>query len=130
MTTPSAPARVEGTLDPLVLLIAVHDYMEAAMIGPHPDAPGHSHNVPGKWDKDGTPCEWCATWNRVRKCVKQNAPRQPQRDSGIGLDAVVGENEPRAKCIHGAWIDEQNCPKCKIMMAELIHREPKNPRKG
>jgi len=46
------------------------------------------------------------------------------------VDAVVGENEPRAKCIHGAWIDEQNCPKCRIMMAELIHREPKNPRKG
>jgi len=62
--------------------------------------------------------------------IAANAPRQPQRDSGIGLDAVVGENEPRAKCIHGAWIDEQNCPKCKIMMAELIHREPKNPRKG
>lgn len=21
----------------------------------------------GKWDRDGSPCEWCATWNRVRK---------------------------------------------------------------
>ena len=64
----------KASLDPLVLLIAVHDYMEAAMIGPHPDAPGHSHNVPGKWDKDGTPCEWCATWNAVRELVKQNVP--------------------------------------------------------
>jgi len=84
MTTPATPARVEGTLDPLVLLIAVHDYMEAAMIGPHPDAPGHSHNVPGKWDADGTTCEWCTTWNRVRKCVEQNdtAHRQDRSASG------------------------------------------------
>lgn len=44
--------------------------------------------------------------------------------------AVVGRDEPRAKCIHGAWIDEQNCTECKAMMSELLHREPKNPRKG
>ena len=73
-----------ASLDPLGLLIAVHDYMEAAMIRPHPDAPGHSHNVPGKWDKDGTPCEWCATWNAVRKCVKQNAPHQARAVASRG----------------------------------------------
>jgi hypothetical protein len=62
------------SIDPLVLLAAVHDHMEAAMIGHHPDAPGHSHNIPGRWDSDGTPCEWCATWNRVRECVTKNLP--------------------------------------------------------
>jgi hypothetical protein len=72
---PCVNANDTGTasLDPLVLLTAVHAHMEAAMIGHHPDAPGHSHNIPGRWDADGTPCEWCATWNRVRECVKQNA---------------------------------------------------------
>jgi hypothetical protein len=63
----------KAILDPLVLLTAVHDHMEAARILPHPNAPGHSHNIPGRWDADGTPCEWCATWDRVRECVKQNA---------------------------------------------------------
>ncbi len=65
--------RGDGTDQPLVLLMAVHDYFEAAMSGrPHPGAPGHSHDVAGRWDKDGSVCEWCAIWNRVRECIKQN----------------------------------------------------------
>jgi uncharacterized protein YciI len=51
------------------LLIAVHDYHEAAMIPPHPDAPGHAHCVSGHWDRDGSECEWCETWNQVREFV-------------------------------------------------------------
>jgi hypothetical protein len=73
MKSKTRKAAGKASLDPLVLLVAVHDYMQAAMIGPHPDAPGHSHNRPGRWDADGSPCEWCATWNAVRECVKQNA---------------------------------------------------------
>ena len=84
MTEQEAIAAGKGTLDPLVLLIAVHDYMEAAMIGPHPDVPGHSHNVTGKRDNDGAPCEWCATWNRVRECVKQNADIAGAPRGGLG----------------------------------------------
>ena len=72
MKSKTRKAAGKASLDPLVLLVAVYDYMQAAMIGPHPDAPGHSHNVPGRWDADGAPCEWCATWNAVRECVKQN----------------------------------------------------------
>lgn len=37
------------------------------------NAPGHSHLVPGVWDKDssngakgGTKCEWCEQWNNAR----------------------------------------------------------------
>jgi hypothetical protein len=84
MTTETTRTRVSGTLDPLVLLKAVHDYHEAAMIGPHPDAPGHCHNVQGRWDADGSHCEWCATWNRVRECVKPNAPAVAQKSPQAG----------------------------------------------
>jgi len=73
MTEQETIAAGKGTLDPLVLLRAVHDWHEAGMYQPHPDAPGHCHNVPGHWDVSGLPCEWCATWNRVRECVKQNS---------------------------------------------------------
>jgi hypothetical protein len=57
------------------LLIAVHDYHEAAMIQPHPDAPGHGHMVAGRWDRDGSECEWCATWNKVREFVRKEIER-------------------------------------------------------
>ena len=79
----SPNAAGKGTLDPLDpldLLKAVHDYLEAAMIGPHPDAPGHCHHVHGRWDADGSHCEWCATWDRVRECVQQNARTTVQAD--------------------------------------------------
>ena len=74
MKSETTQERVSDTLDPFVLLKAVHDYHEARRIGPHQDAPGHCHNVPGRWDKDGSPCDWCETWNRVRECVKQDIP--------------------------------------------------------
>ena len=64
---------VTATPDPLALLVAVHAHLEAEMMRPHPDAPGHCHSVPGRWDADGSPCEWCTTWAKVRECVKQNA---------------------------------------------------------
>ena len=60
-------------LDPLVLLKLVHDHFEnEERILPHPDAPGHAHSVRGRWDRDGSVCEWCQIWEQVRECVKQN----------------------------------------------------------
>ena len=59
------------TLDPLVLLRQVRDHLIEA----HPastDAPGHSHDRPGRWDGDGSPCAWCAVWQRVQACLEQN----------------------------------------------------------
>ncbi len=60
---------IESGDSPLTLLKKVYDHMEANMPRPHPDAPGHSHDISGHWDKDGTVCEWCETWRLVRKCV-------------------------------------------------------------
>ncbi len=53
------------------LLKAVYDYLEAEMVHQHPDAPGHSHRDPGRWDTDGSLCEWCATWSRVRERIQK-----------------------------------------------------------
>jgi hypothetical protein len=39
-------------------------------------APGHDHDISGVWDDDisnrekaGTPCEWCAKWERARSAL-------------------------------------------------------------
>ena len=36
-----------------------------------PDAPGHRHDERGKWDFDGRPCEWCATWAAAEAFLKE-----------------------------------------------------------
>ena len=54
------------------LLCTVFDYFESRMPQPHPDAPGHSHFVEGHWDSDGRPCQWCATWKKVRRLCTEN----------------------------------------------------------
>ncbi len=59
------------SLDPLVLLREVRDHFREV----HPysdDAPGHCHYRRGRWNADGSPCAWCATWQRVQACLKQN----------------------------------------------------------
>jgi hypothetical protein len=66
---PASGCTVEG----LVLLKEIHDHYESEYKHPHPDGPGHCHSKTGHWDADGRPCEWCATWNRVRSFIKQNA---------------------------------------------------------
>ncbi len=33
------------------------------------DAPGHSHDVKGRWDKDGSECEWCKTWEESKQAL-------------------------------------------------------------
>jgi hypothetical protein len=53
------------------LLREVYDYLESLKFTPNPNAPGHRHNIPGRWDGDGAACTWCATWSRVRACVQQ-----------------------------------------------------------
>ena len=61
------------TPEGLVLLKEIHDHYESEYKHPHPDGPGHCHSKTGHWDADGRPCEWCATWNRVRSFINQNA---------------------------------------------------------
>jgi hypothetical protein len=59
-----------------LLLKLVHDHFEEERSLQHPDAPGHAHRVRGRWDKDGSVCEWCQTWDLVRECVKQSEKQQ------------------------------------------------------
>lgn len=63
-----------GWAEGLFLLQEIHDHYEEEMARwkPHPDGPGHCHSKPGHWDADGRPCEWCATWNRLRSFIQQN----------------------------------------------------------
>ena len=60
----------------LELLCEVYDHLTGQMMLPHPDAPGHSHNVKGVWDDTELPCAWCATWEKVRKMCTQNPTEQ------------------------------------------------------
>ena len=69
-------AASDCTVEGLVLLKEIHDHYESQWQHPHPDGPGHCHSKTGHWDADGRPCEWCATWNRVRSFVKQNAKHE------------------------------------------------------
>ena len=32
-------------------------------------APGHCHDIPGRWDEDGSACSWCAHWGTSRTLV-------------------------------------------------------------
>ena len=41
------------------------------------NAPGHAHTVPGRWDRDGSPCAWCATWARAEALVGTLAEMAP-----------------------------------------------------
>lgn len=57
------------------LLIKIYD-----AINEDDKGPGHSHDVPGIWDADngelsGKPCEWCATWTRLREVIGKIATR-------------------------------------------------------
>lgn len=36
--------------------------------------PNHCHNVPGKWDRDGSRCEECAAWDAARLVANNEAP--------------------------------------------------------
>lgn len=35
------------------------------------DAPGHSHNVPGRWDHDGSECERCKAWSELKVAIDE-----------------------------------------------------------
>jgi hypothetical protein len=47
------------------LAAVVEHYPEATI-----DGPGHCHEVAGRWDEDGSECEWCKTWAEIRYFVK------------------------------------------------------------
>jgi len=56
------------------LLEALSDII--AHYGEREQGPGHSHAAKGIWDKDagngekgGTPCDWCAKWDRARTAI-------------------------------------------------------------
>lgn len=34
-------------------------------------SPGHMHNVPGKWDHDGSVCRQCESWAAARKLINE-----------------------------------------------------------
>lgn len=34
-------------------------------------SPGHRHNVPGIWDKDGRVCKQCESWAAARKLLNE-----------------------------------------------------------
>ena len=40
-------------------------------------APLHAHRVPGRWDRDGSPCAWCALWARAEALVAPPAEKAP-----------------------------------------------------
>ena len=69
---PYAPLGYSLHESAMELLCQVYDYMESGMVQPHPDAPGHSHNIKGIRDADGLPCAWCATWEKVRRICTEN----------------------------------------------------------
>ena len=39
----------------------------------HPDAPEHSHDVPGRWDHDGSECARCKAWSELKVAIGINA---------------------------------------------------------
>jgi len=41
------------------------------------DAPGHCHNIKGRWDKDGSECQWCKAWQEIRAAVAANSSSTP-----------------------------------------------------
>jgi len=83
----------ECMMDPIVLLVAVHNYLESEMYKPHPDAPGHCHDVRGRWDKDGSVCEWCALWDQVREFVKQNTKPSGGLPSAPAIGATARKDK-------------------------------------
>ena len=76
---PYAPADCSLHESCFELLCQVYDFFEHNMRPPHIDAPLHSHSVKGIRDEDGLPCQWCATWEKVRKMCTENtgADRRP-----------------------------------------------------
>lgn len=67
-------------------------------------APGHSHDIPGVWDKDigngdkgGTACEWCATWERARACITAHQPGP--RPAFYAESTVAGEHPNAAQVV-------------------------------
>lgn len=50
-----------------------------------PDAPGHSHEIPGIWDEDngelsGKACQWCEIWGQALAVAYPNRPASSNAD--------------------------------------------------
>ena len=54
------------------MLQTLYDEMEKKRCN-HPDAPGHSHSVAGRWDYDGSVCLRCKAWDELKDFIGINA---------------------------------------------------------
>lgn len=51
----------------------LEDFDEEDRAGFIPNAsPGHRHNVPGKWDHNGSVCRQCESWAAARKLLNES----------------------------------------------------------
>ena len=76
MHTTLPPEQAALSSSELLAAIVTHfDLLEWG--GKCEEGPGHSHDKPGHWDKDGSKCEWCDIWQQARKHVAANAPLEP-----------------------------------------------------
>lgn len=91
---------------------ALREVLTAILAGPSDEpprwrnpgaAPLHAHAVPGRWDRDGSPCAWCALWARAEALVAPPAekappaaPVAPGRADGTA-DARVAVPSPAAR---------------------------------
>lgn len=84
------------------------------------NGPGHAHSVPGRWDRDNSPCAWCALWARAAALVAEKAslaaPVAPGRAGGTADARVAvpsqaarpegsGEPEPGGFQVGDRWAD-------------------------
>ena len=54
------------------MLQTLYDEMEDKRYN-HPDAPGHSHSVAGRWDYGGSVCLRCKAWDELKDFIGVNA---------------------------------------------------------
>ena len=96
-----------------VLLEAVCKHFDRSMTC-GPDGPGHAHTAPGRWDADGSACEWCATWAKVRECVGgvEGGERGNPPATGDGMTCDLCRNYVfmviSHNCVHG-FVDPKTC---------------------
>lgn len=74
-------------------------------------------------DSSGPRCDDCKVCNGWRVSTDYVYPTPPL------LVVDWRRRFFQAKCTHGRPMEDQ-CPECAKMMSELLHRTPRNPRKG
>lgn len=61
--------------------VIIHVQREKARYGESLNSyPGHAHNEPGRWDKDGSICRECLDWQKLILATERvHIPRKPKR---------------------------------------------------